>query len=787
MASKVGGLEKRAAEFTRISSGEHNAAAFAFHSAHGSSGGAMGGVVESIGIPGSFNVTAGSLPCAATFSFSDVAGVSGYEFRTKPTLESTWSDWITLDVDKIARSPRILSNTITDFQVRSRSGSLVSETTPTKIVTTLKYALVWLIAGQSNADGYAPVSQDPAKTNVLNAVATIVAPRTTSNDSLKITNQGTGSFQTAQLGNNTSSHTHTMASFGIPNPTKSFGPEVGILDAIIAGDLPAVGGSVGVYVIKCTEGGTALDTWRIGGANYATFETVLRAALGNLLSNNFTVFIQNEIWFQGEKDGNDGTTSDYNTRLAIYAALHRDQLNLQTMPYAIGEIIALGGAMDTIRTKQAAFVASDLRTFLIDNYPSRNSIGDDIHMDAPGMIACGSDWYLGGQNFSSRADGIVDNLIFTRFYPAFENPVATQVDGVSLSFGLTVTENCTVYWGRYTSGSPTPTAANIKAGTGTGHLAHSSASFTKDVADAIVIGSLSDGTPYDFYFVAEISGGYQSRVHSVSATPVQLPGTISDLAKTANDDVSVTVTFSAAAHAVTHQEQHRIGVGAWSSPATIVSGGTISGLTHASAYEVQVRGVNVDGSGAWSNSLSFTTDFYDEFNRADDVLTANGDWTRTTGASSAFSIVTNAVHVTLQQNTVTVCPNLGSINAWASAKWKTTTAKDAFFLALAPASQQNMIGVRKGTASGKWDLVKIVGGVLTILGTDSNAAALNDVLRIERRSSDGFARLLVNGSERVTWTATDATLTNTRAGIVNRNGTTAGGAPLLDEFKHGLL
>src|SRR6187455_1719210 len=83
-----------------------------------------------------------------------------------------------------------------------------------------------------------------------------------------------------------------------------------------------------------------------------------------------------------------------------------------------------------------------------------------------------------------------------------------------------------------------------------------------------------------------------------------LPATIGDCALSNATGTTLTVTFTPVVRNVTsYQERHALnGTGNWSSPATILSGGTITGLDASTNYDAQVRAVGPIGNGEWSNT-----------------------------------------------------------------------------------------------------------------------------------------------------------------------------------------
>lgn len=96
-------------------------------------------------------------------------------------------------------------------------------------------------------------------------------------------------------------------------------------------------------------------------------------------------------------------------------------------------------------------------------------------------------------------------------------------------------------------------------------------------------------------------------VRRTSAGPVPvLPGDIADLTATAQSDTEVLLEFTPATDATSHE--YRIDGGSAVECDDNTGTQTVDGLTAETEYDFEVRGVNGDGSGDWSNIATETTD-----------------------------------------------------------------------------------------------------------------------------------------------------------------------------------
>ena len=174
----------------------------------------------------------------------------------------------------------------------------------------------------------------------------------------------------------------------------------------------------------------------------------------------------------------------------------------------------------------------------------------------------------------------------------------TAVSGngqVSLSWSAPVSDGGSAITGYQVVYSPADGAAQPVAAAGT----------------STMITGLTNGTSYTFQVCAVNADG-NGAAASVTAVPSTVPGAPSVLtAAAAGTSGSVNLSWSAPADiggaAITNYEYSLDGT-TWTamSPATTGTAYTVSGLTNGTAYQIQIRAVNVNGAGAASNTALVT-------------------------------------------------------------------------------------------------------------------------------------------------------------------------------------
>lgn len=234
-----------------------------------------------------------------------------------------------------------------------------------------------LLAGQSNADGRALVSELPA---------TLQSPQ--DDVDLYHATQGTGG-------------TLTTLRPGLSETSQS-GPEI-LLGRRLA-DLHASEAGTRVAILKYANGGTDLKTqWKAGGTattsgdgpEYVTFQQTVTSGLAALAAAYplATLDLQSMVWMQGESDAVASSSNLYQANLTSFIADVRATYGA-SLPFVIARLSSLQTALDAghlnaVRAAQDAVAAADPRTAVF----STDSFGikaDNLHFTGGGQQAMGS-------------------------------------------------------------------------------------------------------------------------------------------------------------------------------------------------------------------------------------------------------------------------------------------------------------------------------------------------------------------------------------------------------------
>jgi hypothetical protein len=247
--------------------------------------------------------------------------------------------------------------------------------------------LVYLVGGQSNADGYGISSQLPAA---------LRAPQ----PDIDFYHGNGGGFSTLpanqwlRLQPGSGSMKGNVGGFG---PELNFG--IGIHQALGAPNAR-------IAIVKHTRGGSSLHTdWLAGGnatttgdgPDYKAFQTTVNNALASLatLYPGATVELDGMVWHQGEADAGSPTTAkDYKTNLTRFIAdiraTYGKDLKFGIVQLSNNQTLLNPARLATVKAAQAAVATSHPHNYLVttDDLPMGGS--STIHLGTPGNLTIGS-------------------------------------------------------------------------------------------------------------------------------------------------------------------------------------------------------------------------------------------------------------------------------------------------------------------------------------------------------------------------------------------------------------
>ncbi len=388
---------------------------------------------------------------------------------------------------------------------------------------------LWLILGQSNAEGYAPLSQDPAKTDPAQATAFLTEAERAAQPWLRFTSRGTGAtagrFEPQGLASDatprTSGKVWTTGANGIPPGTPSFGPEIGLVRHVLDGAAPPDwrdDAAPKLFVLKQTEGGRSVDHFRWGGPGQDLLLTALRQSSGETLSTlaaATTVLIQGVIFVIGEKDSTTAAPSGatmadtLDVRFADWVRQIRGALGVEA-PVAFVEIHDAVDARKQVANAKLAALASSLpNAGLIARDPGWQTVGDGIHYDAAAQDAIGAAVFAHFRDAYGRpGDGLVLDFPFAGLRPWFHvPPMFVDDNGTYMRIAATPAATGKIHGLVTAAGAPAPTAEAIRDGS-LGPTGFRRA-VTADVEEIWYadVGSFEANVTQDCHFVLEDDAG----------------------------------------------------------------------------------------------------------------------------------------------------------------------------------------------------------------------------------------------------------------------------------------
>lgn len=261
----------------------------------------------------------------------------------------------------------------------------ISPLSSTRVAASTPELLVYLVAGQSNADGRALKTDLPSQ---------LQTPRADVPFYYRSYNYNTGVYSTLRPG--------SAGSPAVKNT--AFGPEV-TFGATLADWVAVNRPADKIAIIKYAEGGTSLHTdWKAGGtatttndgAVYQTFQSTVTNGLSALHADatlsGYTLRIAGIIWVQGESDQAD--YANYAANLTAFIGDVRATYGA-SIPFYLSALsdnraANSGAGFDGVRAAQAQVDASVTGTYLINTDAAAFAIGaDGIHFNADGQRALG--------------------------------------------------------------------------------------------------------------------------------------------------------------------------------------------------------------------------------------------------------------------------------------------------------------------------------------------------------------------------------------------------------------
>ncbi|MCH7228907.1 sialate O-acetylesterase [Haloferula sp. A504] len=304
--------------------------------------------------------------------------VSSTNLSTAPTTWAVYDDGAETYGDLSATLP---TNTLTDVAGDGprRFFSIIEKDSPVSAVETVR---VFLVGGQSNADGRADPSALPTSPTDLQQ------PQDDIDFYYKVQNE-TAALTTLRPG---------------LSETDGFGPSItfGRTLADQLGD----GTTTRVALIKYANGGTNLASdWVAGGdattsgdgPEYVTFQQTVTNGLAALATTypDATIGIEGMIWLQGESDIQGGSSlwNAYETNLQNFlddiTATYGTTLPFVVIRLSDGQTALNATGLGVVRTAQETVADSDPLTDWVDT-DGFGMKGDNLHFDAAGQQSIGS-------------------------------------------------------------------------------------------------------------------------------------------------------------------------------------------------------------------------------------------------------------------------------------------------------------------------------------------------------------------------------------------------------------
>lgn len=356
--------------------------------------------------------------------------------------------------------------------------------------------LVYLEAGQSNSNGYTSGSATFSYT---------FTKTETYYKSSQTSSLNNGTFASFAYGTNTNGEGESF-----PDPSIYVAQKI---EGIIGGEL--------LKVIQVGKGGTGFENggggWAASGSLANALENhYIKPGLSTLQGNGDDVWLMPFLWVQGERDATSSTFANgYQSQLETFISNVRAWLGDPTFPFVLARLrsdIPSGSYPEVaaIQLAQQAIASADQNIWLI-NPDSFVMEADGLHYDE-----------VGYEQIANAYLKLVKEKIGVRKWAGDLSVEITTQPNVSGQEETTVTiqaetaEYSTLYAGVYADSSANPGATAIKAGTGTGYVAHASSALVYDTSGMVQVTGLTASTDYECFAFCEDLAGNQSAIQSLA-------------------------------------------------------------------------------------------------------------------------------------------------------------------------------------------------------------------------------------------------------------------------------
>ena len=391
---------------------------------------------------------------------------------------------------------------------------------------------LWLVLGQSNAEGYAPVRQDPARATPAAATDRLSAAERTVHPWVRFSTRGAGAtagqFPAAGqgLGTATSPRTSgrvwTGGTLGIPEGTPSVGPELGLVRHVLSGAAPATwrdDASPRLYVFKQVEGGRSVDHFRWGGPGQGLLLTALRQAGGENLTSLAaarTVLLQGVIFVIGDRDATDLRPDGGGSMAGTLAARFADWVRQLRAALGVPVPVLFVESIDTVDANKvasnaalAALAAALPDAVVVERQADWSDVGDGVHYDVQGQDRLGAAAFGAIRaGWGRPADGLVTAFPFTGLKPWFHVPPFFVRDlGTAMRIGVVPAMSGVVHARVTAEGAAAPSAEEIRDRSDEAGGFSRSVTADQDLEWQTATGVFASNVTQDCHFVLEGADG----------------------------------------------------------------------------------------------------------------------------------------------------------------------------------------------------------------------------------------------------------------------------------------
>ena len=243
---------------------------------------------------------------------------------------------------------------------------------------------IYILGGQSNAEGFADSSDLSAEDSTQDGLFYVSWDSSNAGDNYNSSTQYYSDWSSSLVAGYTAPDA-PQTSIG---DNGRFGPEIGLVSRL--NELSNSGNKVGI--LKHAIGSAEISLWADGAEGYTRLLNAISDGITKLTNLGYTYKIKGVVWWQGESNGNQDITSDYTSLLSRLRSHLNSNYNVSAasasqIPFVLTRGGTWGNAIETVANADNYTALIDATEYGQINFTDTSS----FQQDSDGILANNAD------------------------------------------------------------------------------------------------------------------------------------------------------------------------------------------------------------------------------------------------------------------------------------------------------------------------------------------------------------------------------------------------------------